>query len=338
MDTFEVRLRSSGGVYAPGDTVEGVVLVPEKQLAKASCVRLHATGMASVEWTDTKLQSRTGFTPASVQSIVYKAEEAYLDLSLVVWSRKEKQADDGPLRQLPFSFDLPTKLSPSFEGTHGSISYFCEATIERKGGLFKSDKKACVGFIVRPTYDLNAHLRRAEHTEISEEKASVKGHVSASVTIPRGGFVAGEHIPLTLLVSNSSKHNVARVELTLIERVSFVAFSNARARLDPHGHFTGRRIKEESTTLATVHQPLWVPSKSVGEHHVSIVVPECSKSFKSAHIRLRHHVEVALVTSTEKRIVGEVPIVIGGMPLNQTASTEDQPPAYTEKDTTIASF
>ncbi|KAH7713874.1 Protein ARRD-24 [Aphelenchoides avenae] len=267
--------------------------------------------MASVEWTDTKLQSRTGFTPASVQSIVYKAEEAYLDLS-----------------------------------THGSISYFCEATIERKGGLFKSDKKACVGFIVRPTYDLNAHLRRAEHTEISEEKASVKGHVSASVTIPRGGFVAGEHIPLTLLVSNSSKHNVARVELTLIERVSFVAFSNARARLDPHGHFTGRRIKEESTTLATVHQPLWVPSKSVGEHHVSIVVPECSKSFKSAHIRLRHHVEarnqegnwVALVTSTEKRIVGEVPIVIGGMPLNQTASTEDQPPAYTEKDTTIASF
>ncbi|KAH7707205.1 arrestin domain-containing protein 3-like protein [Aphelenchoides avenae] len=300
MDTFEVRLRSSGGVYAPGDTVEGVVLVPEKQLSKASCVRLRATGVANVEWTDTKLESRTGFTPASVQSVVYKAEE---------------------------------------KCTHGSIRYFCESTIERKGGLFKSDKKVSVGFIVRPTYDLNVHLnlRRAEQTEISEEKASAKGHVSASVTIPRGGFVPGEHIPLSVVVSNSSKHNVARVELTLTERVTFVAFSNARARLDPHGHFTGRRTKEASTTLATVHQPLWVPSKSVGEHQVSIVIPECNKSFKTAYVKLRHHVEVALVTSTEKRIVGEVPIVIGSVPLNPATSTEDQPPAYTEKDAAIAS-
>lgn len=58
MSSFEVRLRSADGVYAPGDTVEGVLVVPEKELAKAKCVRLQATGMASVEWTETKLDSR----------------------------------------------------------------------------------------------------------------------------------------------------------------------------------------------------------------------------------------------------------------------------------------
>ncbi|KAH7713888.1 Protein ARRD-16 a [Aphelenchoides avenae] len=324
MNAFEIRLKSPSAMYASGDEVEGFVFVPENKLANANSVVLQATGIERVKWTDAtlvKAKSWTGDTCSSVEWITYKAKQKYLDLNLVLWSRTEKQANDGPLRQIPFTF-----------GTHGSIRYFCEATIERKGGLFKSVKKTSAVFTVRPASFISYHrIRRQELVTINEENASKNGHISSSMTFPRGEFIGGEHVPLTLIVSNFSRRDVARVELMLIERVEFVAFSNARARLDPHGHFTGRRIKEELTTLATFHQPLWVPSKSVGEHQVPFIVPDCSKSFKSAYIRLRHHVKVVLVTSTGKRVIGEVPLFIGSAPLNPVPTNEDPPPPYTEK-------
>ncbi|KAH7718003.1 Protein ARRD-13 [Aphelenchoides avenae] len=307
-------------MYAPGDEVEGFVLVSEKELANANRVILQATCIAKVKWTDVtlvKAKSWTGDTCSSMEWITYKAKEKYLDLNLVLWSRTEKQANDG---------------------THGSIRYFCEATIERKGGLFKSEKKTSAVFTVRPASFISYHrIRRQELVTINEENASKNGHISSSVTFPRGEFISGEHVPLTLIVSNFSRRDVARVELMLIERIEFFAFSNARARLDPHGHFTGRRVKEELTTLATFHQPLWVPSKSVGEHQVSFIVPESNSSFKSAYIRRRHRVQVVLVTSTGKRIVGDVPLIIGSLSLNSVASSEGPPPAYAEKDPGIVS-
>uniref|UniRef100_A0A0N5ARD8 Arrestin_N domain-containing protein n=1 Tax=Syphacia muris TaxID=451379 RepID=A0A0N5ARD8_9BILA len=165
MQSLLVVYDDPSAVYQPGSQVSGTVeIVAEKKL-KIGSIKLQVFGEGRSYFTQTEQKkkiNKRGYTHN------YDERITYVDDSILLWtpSNGSKFMDEGN-HTIPFSFTLPTKCAPSYEGTFGYIRYYCKVKLDIPWGF---DKKSKTAFTVTPIYDLRlnpeaSYSCQAETTE-----------------------------------------------------------------------------------------------------------------------------------------------------------------------------
>ncbi|KAH7695550.1 Protein ARRD-5, partial [Aphelenchoides avenae] len=145
------------------------------------------------------------------REVEYAAMQSCLDLETVVRQGANQVLTPGQAYTFPFSFKLPIKCPPSFEGASGNIRYYCLARANMSTQYVSS--------LATPLTILNAALsvnNKVIVEELSAESGCFKTtRVNAKITLPRGAFAPDDLIPVTFELVPTTKHKFEKIELKL---------------------------------------------------------------------------------------------------------------------------
>jgi len=144
--------------------------------------------------------------------------------------------------EFPFQFELPQDIPCSFKSSYGKIEYIITAKFKRSG-ILHSDLCCEVPVRVLGILDLNnfpsaaAEVKRRGHTVLGG------GPTGSTPTLPvdlelkttKGGFIAGEKVPVTVQVNNKSSLFIPESSLVLQQITTFYAYktgSGSSSKLD----------------------------------------------------------------------------------------------------------
>ncbi|KAH7711156.1 Protein ARRD-7 [Aphelenchoides avenae] len=283
--------------------------------------RTYITGRTVVPYRTVWRSSEDSDDPDS--TIDYASELYYLDVVIDVWRAGEDGRIPAGHREFPFSFTLPTNIPPSFEGNYGFIRYYCKATIDRP--WYKFNDHAITVFGVMPRFDLNT-LPDAARPMLREITKNVgvlmfkHGRVSASVTVPKTGFVPGEAMPVSFAISNTSSKEVKCLEVKLVEHVTYIAFCNGRRLKSPHESCKHGKSRVHTRTLMALKDDVCVAAHSSAQVDRVLRVPATVPSFNICPtLIVSYYVKVKLVTKGHmgNEVIGEIPILVGTVPVRQ---------------------
>uniref|UniRef100_A0A915JFM8 Arrestin-like N-terminal domain-containing protein n=1 Tax=Romanomermis culicivorax TaxID=13658 RepID=A0A915JFM8_ROMCU len=145
LELFELALlNNTNNVYYAGQEVTGIVRLRIGEPMKAREVRVQVEGAANTRWTESRTTTSSngrGGTTTHHHTDVYSANETYISLRIPLWPFANQpvtnENSDTHLQPgtygLPFKFVLPAQCPSSFEGSYGTIRYFCKSTGEITG-------------------------------------------------------------------------------------------------------------------------------------------------------------------------------------------------------------
>jgi len=288
------------GVFFSGSTLTGVVHISvEGESQPVKGVRVECVGKAKVLWTE----------PQHKQTVVYRNKEQYLDYSNILLATDTATELSVGNHEFPFSVPLEANIPSSFEGKHGHVRYKVTASID------DPQKKTEHFFTVLTPYDLNKD--QDAQLPINEKKDKTpttlfgkSDPISATITIPRTGFVPGERIPVDAEILNQSSTKIKNTTLRIIQKVTFHAkslFNKTRTRTSKIAEIKRDEEIEEGGRLEWKNYTIEIPPMPTSPlEHCSI-------------ISIRTLVELEVNPSGLHRdLVVHAPIIVGSVPLCST--------------------
>ncbi|CAG0920472.1 unnamed protein product [Notodromas monacha] len=255
--TLEVE---GGLVVFAGSILQAKVIVDQPQTDEKE-LEITLTGQGETGWTEQESSYDAASKKHVTRSRHYKQVEEYLTVQKTLWS-KATGSSLSSRQSFDFSINLPPDLPPSFKGTYGSISYSIAAKLKRP--MLKFDKEARETLIIVPLCSM-AHLRELmEPVKLQKDKQLEvlfwkKGHIHATVNLPRRVHVLGETIPITAEIHNQSSVVVKKTDAKLIQTVTF--------------HCSGRK-KEETSNVVRIKRGNVLPGTIFQWNNVSMVIPK----------------------------------------------------------------
>uniref|UniRef100_A0A915CXT5 Arrestin C-terminal-like domain-containing protein n=1 Tax=Ditylenchus dipsaci TaxID=166011 RepID=A0A915CXT5_9BILA len=284
VESFEIELTSSTGVFFPGQLVEGHVYCVTRERMKARAIVVCIIGRGKVQWIERAKNQPVRHHGHSASSYAgsrfYSNEIVYINSEITVWSPKEEQDHhlSAGNHKFHFDFTLPDDCAPSFEGELGYIRYLARAKIDRPWSL---NYAARTVFTVMPHFDLR--------------NSSSEGRVVVEASLSKCGVVPGETITMMLKIENGAPRTVIRVE------TSFVQSSHNTGIMRDSG---GKEVKRHSDrSIQTFKDPFEVPSKKL--------VIQVDYFFK---------VQIFFHGWCAPTILIEVPVIVGTIPTHLTDS------------------
>jgi hypothetical protein len=128
--------------YMAGEKVKGTLLLATNKGFKARALRLISEGeeKTRIETTESRSGSFGSSTSTSNTTRTYSESNIFFsrDLSDILKDLGNNVLEDGEIevnartnKEIPFEFDLPTDILPSYNGKHSTISYSVKATADR---------------------------------------------------------------------------------------------------------------------------------------------------------------------------------------------------------------
>lgn len=121
----------------------------------------------------------------------------------------------------PFEVTLPAGVPSSFEGEHGNVNYYLEASLKRTGG---QDVVETIKINVKGVLDLNSnHDAQVDRPEVAAEKhlccfCCKTGPIGFHFRIlGKSGVVAGEKIPFSAEAYNMSYAGAVCLTLKFVQ-------------------------------------------------------------------------------------------------------------------------
>ena len=138
--------------------------------------------------------------------------------------------DDIPVGEhsFGFSFSLPSTITPTYKGPHGSSKYEVEATIVQTLSVnttYDFEHKITAEFVISDRVSNLLGVRNAPETA-DETKYLMfccclnRGSISVTVNVPRTGFSPGDVVPITVSLKNESSSSL-HVVSSIIRRDRF---------------------------------------------------------------------------------------------------------------------
>lgn len=204
-----------------------------------------------------------------------------------------------------FCFNLKTDLPSSFSGGCGKIKYKLEFIVDKP---WKFDEKQTVALSIIQRLNLNyafGTLQPFENQLTRNIGYIGSGPISLHCFIPKAGYVAGERIPVQVIVSNNSRIHVDKVKFALNKVVDY------------HSMTPGVAIKREIQRLLK-KEAGGVAKKTEQRYEHVIDVPVTTPSQDSRISRLIYityelRVEVKL-GGLYKNLVITIPLTVGTIP------------------------
>ncbi|XP_078527067.1 arrestin domain-containing protein 2-like [Lissotriton helveticus] len=311
--TLDCPEPGSQPVFSGGDTVTGRVLLELEAEVRVESVKLHAQGLARVHWTESRsANSNAAYSQNYVDEVVYlDHQEALL--------RTDNEAltilQPGK-HEYPFTFQLPEDVVTSFEGKHGSVSYWVKAKLHRP---WAPVRKAKVDLTVVQPIDVNTPALLAPQAVTKEKSAHAwhchLGQVSVNAKTDRKGYTPGEVIPIFAEIDNNTS-KVVVPKAAIIQTQTFVARGTT---------------KQKKTIVATMVGEAVAPRKRETWHGRALKVPPLCPSITQCRIiRVEYALKVCVEIPSSSTLLLELPLVIATIPLRAVGSpTSDTSSQYT---------
>ena len=131
------------------------------------------------------------------ETVRYHAREVYLSTKWAVFNPPNGRLEPGVVYTFPFGYVLPPNLPSSFIGRHGSVKYFVEGHVHRKG-LHMATKRL-LPFSVVGIRDLNYFPgHRNPFEQLNKKTFGVlfwkSKPITATLSVNKQAFVSGENI------------------------------------------------------------------------------------------------------------------------------------------------
>ncbi|XP_012343200.1 arrestin domain-containing protein 17 isoform X2 [Apis florea] len=204
-------------VYYSGHQISGNVHLELDEPTNALGIRLKCKGEAQVYFTDRSAGIRRKFS----------AFENYLHVeTYVVGDGKEKSVITGGV--YPFSLTLPEKLPCSFEGRYGRVRYSIRALLDVTS-IYRFSTNI-IPFTVAPILDLNRDPLAPLPINIKQSKMYIgqTEPLTVSMSLPVRGYVPGQAIPITILMTNLSTVVVTKIRIVFKKVVSYHSTEKSR--------------------------------------------------------------------------------------------------------------
>ncbi|KAK7071200.1 hypothetical protein SK128_003820 [Halocaridina rubra] len=230
-DTLVATITPLQQVYFSGQVVQGVVQAAVSRETSCREITVTLIGKGKVHWTERR----------NKRTYTYSAEEEYGRKTITLW---HGGASNNKIRaghhSFPFVFELPYGIPSSFETDIGRVYYKIKAVADIPWGIDMTDKTP---FAVHNILDLN----RIEEAmmPISIEHADDAGcctdmPVSILMQCDRRGYVPGEKLFMSGVVSNNSLTEMKYSEAKIVQNIKYHATS---------------KTKEVLTTVQRVYRP-----------------------------------------------------------------------------------
>lgn len=266
--------------------------------------------MADVRWTvEESYRDHNGDT--KYRSEVYSSHEQYLNSQTALFGTIE-----GPTVKLPagehtyqFACALPERLPGSMSSHEADIKYSVKLVMDVPWGMDSTKKQH---FEVVNVVDLNHNISLRMPVQLEEVKSFCMCSWRAqeavvSVTVPQGGYVPNEEIPVSCTINNKSNAAFEGVSITLQRIVKAIAVTpqrRERETKDDLAHNENVLVAEETRNRT---------SNFTG----SIKVPVCPvSSHYAAYIHTDYVLKVEFsVVGCHSNVTLRLPIEIGTVPL-----------------------
>ncbi|XP_017145460.1 arrestin domain-containing protein 2 [Drosophila miranda] len=297
------------GTYFGGQVLTGRVTLKLDKVKLVKAVTLNINGYSETRW-----RERTGGSTRRrrAQREFYGREDYIASKTFLVGSNLSSQCSIEPgIHVYNFACQIPTECPSSFEGTHGRVRYMTNVTLVRP---WKFDQNYTRCFTVLKVMDLNFDsplLRVPAHSETSKTYCCwpcTSDPLALQLTLPQTGFVPGQNVPLSVLVTNDSHIPVEQLMVTLVMLVTY----HSKPPSMPNSTF-------ERFTLSTVKgDPVARNCKKLFNYELRVPATPPTCFNLCGIIQIAYQVEVEAQVKgchTDEQV--SVPLTIGSVPLSQ---------------------
>ncbi|XP_078386527.1 arrestin domain-containing protein 4-like [Cetorhinus maximus] len=295
------------GGFSSGDRVSGQVLLEVGDGLPVAALRLEAKGCARVNWAD---KAAAAAAPGIAPAPRYREEVVYLQ------HRQTLQEATGDQEcfvlppgkhEFPFSFQLPQgPLVTSFNGKYGSVKYWVTAILERPCVPNQIVKRE---FSVTSQIDVNAPNFLSSVSKSKEKTIGcwffTSGPISLSANIERSGFCNGEAIPIYAEFENCSSRLIMP-KAAIFQTQTYLANEKTKTFRQMIANVRGNHVPSGSTES-------W-NGKALKIPPVTPSILDC------CIIRVEYSLAVYVHIPGSKKLLLELPIVIGTIPYNSFGS------------------
>ncbi|XP_017053005.1 arrestin domain-containing protein 3 [Drosophila ficusphila] len=300
------------GIFYAGQLIRGQVVVKCDKPKPVKAVILQIKGYAETHWGDTQYDPEDQSNGESFNGHVnYLATKAYLHGSS---SSIEVLIEPGT-SSYRFACQLPITCPSSFEGTLGRIRYLVNVRFVRP---WKFDQNFNRCFTVLKVMDLNTEsLMLRVPSQVESQRTFCcfpcrSSPLSMRLSIPLGGFVPGQTVPVEVMVSNDS--GVAVEDITVKLAMVVIYYSQPPSADTNKDRFvmvqkTGEGVSSKSSKQLTF------------ELKVPPTPPTC--------FNLCSIIQIGYQVEAEARVKGchggqslHMPITIGSVPLTKQLQKE----------------
>ncbi|XP_069481159.1 arrestin domain-containing protein 4 [Ambystoma mexicanum] len=284
--------------YADGDLMRGQVMLELNSELSFLALRLQARGGVQLSW------------PESGHGAPAEEEAEYLNLTHTL---KGEDAEEGLVtllagkHEFPFSFQLPhASLVTSYTGRYGSIQYYLRAALEQPSAPVQSVLRE---FQVLSHIDVNSPPLLTPVSRCKEKTVGcsffASGPVSLSAKIERKGYCNGEAIPIYAEIENCSSRLIVP-KAAIFQTQTYRSNGKSKTIRQMLSNVRGNHIASGSTDSwngKTLKIPPVTPS-----------ILDCGL------IRVEYCLAVYIHIPGSKKLMVELPLVIGTIPFNGITS------------------
>ncbi|XP_043652431.1 arrestin domain-containing protein 17 [Drosophila teissieri] len=295
------------GTYFGGQVLTGRVTLKLDKTKLVKAITLNITGYAETRWIERVTRNRR-----RRRRTFYGREDYIASKTFLVGSNLSSQVSiEAGIHTYNFVCLIPTECPSSFEGAHGRVRYMTNVTLVRP---WKFDQNYTRCFTVLKVMDLNFDsplLRVPAHSETSKTYCCWpcrSDPLALQLTVPQTGFVPGQNVPISVLVTNDSHIPVEQLLISFVMLVTYhskpPSMPNTTSERLVVNTFKGDAVQRNCKKLFSY------------EIRVPATPPTCFNL--CGIIQIAYQVEVeAKVKGCHNNEVVSIPVTIGSVPLSQ---------------------
>lgn len=305
--TISIAVNKPDLTYIAGETLHGTVTIANPSEEKVRSVYILVSGVAEVEWTvSTSYKDSQGHTRH--RTTRYYSEEKYLNSQTVLFGEI-----GGPTVKYPpgthtynFACVLPDRLPGTIKTTEAEIKYKVKVVMDIPWGI---DITNSLGFVVTNVVDLNQNTALKIPTQVEEVKSfCCSDNALISATIPQGGYVPNENIPILCTIDNKTKIPFNAITFELQRKVAATAI---------HPHTTTRESKYTEARNEYIFRADEETRNASVKVTGNLKVPVCPvSSHFAAYIKTNYFLKVEfIIDGCHTNVTLRLPVEIGTIPL-----------------------
>ncbi|XP_037952535.1 arrestin domain-containing protein 2-like [Teleopsis dalmanni] len=300
------------GTYFAGQMLSGKVTLNANKPKKVKAVALKITGFAHTSWSESSTTSTTdsnGSSSTKTDTTYYSGHEDYIASTTYVVGSEMGLAEltiEPGTQVYNFACQIPPNCPTSYESLHGYIRYTVKVVLIRP---WKFDQTFTKGFTVLAIRDLNYEPMALPPVHAIASKTFCcwpckSSPLQLDIDLPQTGFVPGQNIPVSILVTNDSHIPVEEMKISLAMLVIF--YSQCP-----------RSSKTEKTTVAKMKgEGVQRNCKKLFNYQLPVPAtpPSNIVSCSILHIMYEVFVEAKIKGFHANQVIC-APIIIGNVPL-----------------------
>lgn len=300
--------------FYAGQLVSGCVTLKSDKIKEVQAALVKVVGYSITKWSERRMASTKLFAGREE----YLSSQTYL---LGSEQSNDRHAIQAGVHNYNFACQLPYQCPSSFEGRYGCVRYIVKVLLIRP---WKFDQAYTHGITVLKMMDLNCETPQLKLSAHSENYRTFccgpckTAPIKMELNLPQAGYVAGQRIPVTVVVINNSNVAVSELRLSLVMLVRYFSVTPEHSRVDRIviSKAKGDSVLRRCTRSLTID--INVPSTP----------PTCLTLCNLIQIAYQLEVEALIKSLREQQLI-TMPITIGTWPLGMGSGNgvvQQQPP------------